>query len=46
MQDLRVLVVSDAPLTRTSLALLLADRDVLVVSGQAGTDDDWPGPGS
>ncbi|MEA2602334.1 MAG: two-component system, NarL family, nitrate/nitrite response regulator NarL [Acidobacteriota bacterium] len=44
MEDLRVLVVSDDPLARTGLALLLADRDGLVVSGQAGTDDDWPGP--
>lgn len=39
-----MLVVSDDPLARTGLALLLADRDGLVVSGQAGTDDDWPGP--
>ncbi len=44
MEDLRVLVVSDDPLARTGLALLLADRNGLVVSGQAGTDDDWPGP--
>jgi two-component system, NarL family, nitrate/nitrite response regulator NarL len=45
MEDLRVLVVSDDPLARTGLALLLADRDGFVVSGQAGVDEDWPSPG-
>jgi two-component system nitrate/nitrite response regulator NarL len=45
MEDLRVLVVSDDPLARTGLALLLADRDGIAVSGQAAADDDWPGPG-
>src|SRR4051794_20004986 len=44
MEDLRVLVVSDDPLARTGLALLLADREGITVSGQAGADDDWPGP--
>jgi hypothetical protein len=44
MEDLRVLVVSDDPLARTGLALLLADRDGIAVSGQAAADDDWPGP--
>jgi len=44
MEDLRVFVVSDDPLARTGLALLLADRDGIAVSGQAGADDDWPGP--
>jgi len=39
-----VLVVSDDPLARTGLALLLADRDGIAVSGQAAADDDWPGP--
>jgi two-component system NarL family response regulator len=32
------------PLARTGLALLLADRNGIVVSGQAGADYDWPGP--
>jgi DNA-binding NarL/FixJ family response regulator len=36
MEDLRVLVVSDDTLARTGLALLLADRDGLAVSGQTG----------
>ncbi|HEX4964560.1 MAG TPA: response regulator transcription factor [Thermoanaerobaculia bacterium] len=45
MEELRILVVSDDPLARTGLALLLADRDGLAVSGQAEADDDWPGPG-
>jgi two-component system nitrate/nitrite response regulator NarL len=44
MEDLRVLVVSDDPLARTGLALLLADRVGIAVSGQAASDDDWPGP--
>ncbi|HSS52813.1 MAG TPA: hypothetical protein VLX28_28045 [Thermoanaerobaculia bacterium] len=39
-----MLVVSDDPLARTGLALLLADRDGIAVSGQAGADDDWPDP--
>jgi DNA-binding NarL/FixJ family response regulator len=45
MVDLRVLAVSDDPLARTGLALLLADRDGLVVSGQVEVDGDWPAPG-
>jgi DNA-binding NarL/FixJ family response regulator len=44
MEDLRALVVSNDPLARTGLALLLADRDGIAVSGQAAADDDWPGP--
>src|SRR5258706_8711514 len=44
MEDLRVLVVSDAPLARTGLALLLADREGIAVSGQVAADEDWPGP--
>lgn len=39
-----MLVVSNDPLARTGLALLLADRDGIAVSGQAEADDDWPGP--
>jgi DNA-binding NarL/FixJ family response regulator len=46
MEDLRVLVVSDDPLARTGLALLLTDRDGLAVSGQVEVDDDWPAPGN
>src|SRR5690349_4788773 len=45
MDGLYVLVVSDDPLARTGLALLLGDREDLTVSGQVGTDDDWPDEG-
>src|SRR5258708_36266897 len=44
MEDLRVLVVSDDPLARTVLALLLADWTGIAVSGKAAADDDWPAP--
>jgi DNA-binding NarL/FixJ family response regulator len=44
MEDLRVVVVSDDPLAKTGLALLLADRDGIAVSGQVAADDDWHGP--
>jgi len=37
-----VLVVSDDPLARTGLALLLKGQEGLTVAGQAGVDDDWP----
>jgi len=39
-----VLVVSDDPLARTGLALLLRDGEGLILAGQAGVDDDWPEP--
>jgi two-component system, NarL family, nitrate/nitrite response regulator NarL len=45
MEALRVLVVSEDPLARTGLALLLGDREDLAVAGQVGTDDDWPEDG-
>jgi two-component system nitrate/nitrite response regulator NarL len=42
METLRVLVVSDDPLARTGLALLLGGQEGLTVAGQVGVDDDWP----
>ena len=45
MEELRVLVVSDDPLGRTGLALLLRDSEGLTLAGQVGVDDDWPEPG-
>jgi two-component system nitrate/nitrite response regulator NarL len=42
MEELRVLVVSDDPLARTGLALLLKGQERLTVAGQVGVDDDWP----
>ena len=39
---LRVLVVSEDPLARTGLGLLLEDGEDLTVIGQVGIDDDWP----
>jgi two-component system nitrate/nitrite response regulator NarL len=42
MEELRVLVVSDDPLARTGLSLLLRGQEGLIVSGQIGVDDDWP----
>jgi DNA-binding NarL/FixJ family response regulator len=42
METLRVLVVSDDPLARTGLALLLKGQEGLTVTGQVGVDDDWP----
>jgi two-component system nitrate/nitrite response regulator NarL len=42
METLRVLVVSDDPLARTGLALLLKGQEGLTVAGQVGVDDDWP----
>ncbi len=44
-EELRVLVVSDDPLARTGLALLLREREGLILAGQVGVDDDWPEPG-
>jgi two-component system nitrate/nitrite response regulator NarL len=46
MEELRVLVVSDDPLARTGLALLLKGQEGLIVVGQVGVDDDWPEPGA
>jgi len=43
-EELRVLVVSDDPLARTGLALLLRDSEGLTLAGQVGVDDDWPEP--
>jgi two-component system nitrate/nitrite response regulator NarL len=43
-EELRVLVVSDDPLARTGLALLLREGGGLILAGQAGVDDDWPNP--
>ena len=45
MEELRVLVVSDDPLARTGLALLLQGSEGLILGGQVGVDDDWPEPG-
>jgi two-component system nitrate/nitrite response regulator NarL len=42
MEELRVLVVSDDPLARRGLALLLGGQEGLIVAGQVGVDDDWP----
>lgn len=39
MEDLRVLLVSDDPLARTGLALLLDGQEGLIVVGQAGSND-------
>lgn len=39
-----MLVVSDDPLARTGLALLLRDGEGLTLTGQVGVDDDWPEP--
>jgi DNA-binding NarL/FixJ family response regulator len=44
MEELRVLVVSDDPLARTGLALLLRGSEGLTLAGQVGVDDDWPDP--
>jgi two-component system nitrate/nitrite response regulator NarL len=41
METLRVLVVSDDPLARTGLALLLGGQEGLTVAGQVGVDDEW-----
>jgi two-component system nitrate/nitrite response regulator NarL len=40
MEELRVLVVSDDPLARRGLALLLASQEGLTVAGQIGVDDE------
>jgi len=40
-----VLVVSDDPLARTGLALLLKGQEGLTVAGQVGVDDDWSDTG-
>ncbi|HEX9944435.1 MAG TPA: response regulator, partial [Thermoanaerobaculia bacterium] len=37
--------MSDDPLARTGLALLLAGQEGLTVAGQVGIDEDWPEPG-
>jgi DNA-binding NarL/FixJ family response regulator len=45
MEVLRVLVVSDDPLARTGLALLLGGQEGLAVAGPVAVEDDWPEPG-
>jgi two-component system nitrate/nitrite response regulator NarL len=40
LEELRVLVVSDDPLARRGLALLLASQEGLTVAGQIGVDDE------
>jgi DNA-binding NarL/FixJ family response regulator len=45
MEELRVLVVSDDPLARRGLALLLGSQEGFVVAGPIGVDDDWPEAG-
>ena len=40
-----MLVVSDDPLARTGLSLLLKGQEGLIVTGQVGVDDDWPDAG-
>jgi DNA-binding NarL/FixJ family response regulator len=40
LEELRVLVVSDDPLARRGLALLLASQEGLAVAGQIGVDDE------
>jgi DNA-binding NarL/FixJ family response regulator len=42
LEELRVLVVSDDPLARRGLALLLAGQEGIAVAGQIGVDEDWP----
>lgn len=39
-----MLVVSDDPLARTGLALLLRESEGLTLTGQVGVDEDWPDP--
>jgi DNA-binding NarL/FixJ family response regulator len=42
MDELRVLVVSDDPLARRGLSLLLGGQPGIVIAGQIGVDDDGP----
>jgi two-component system nitrate/nitrite response regulator NarL len=44
MEELRVVVVSDDPLARTGIALLLGGQEGLHVAGQVGVDEDWADP--
>jgi hypothetical protein len=39
MEELRVVVVSDDPLARTGIALLLGGQEGLLVAGQVGVDE-------
>jgi two-component system nitrate/nitrite response regulator NarL len=41
-EELRVLVVSDDPLARRGLALLLGGQEGIAVAGQIGVDEEWP----
>ncbi|HEY0514283.1 MAG TPA: response regulator transcription factor [Thermoanaerobaculia bacterium] len=43
MAELRVVVVSDDPLARTGIALLLGGSEGLTVLDQVGVDEDWFG---
>jgi two-component system nitrate/nitrite response regulator NarL len=44
MEELRVVVVSDDPLARTGIALLLGSQEGITVADQVGVDEDWPDP--
>jgi DNA-binding NarL/FixJ family response regulator len=46
MEALRVLVVSDDPLGRTGIALLLDGQEGLTIAGLVGVDEDWPEAGA
>jgi two-component system nitrate/nitrite response regulator NarL len=45
MEGLRIVVVSDDPLARTGIALLLGGSEGLTVLDPVGVDDDWSDPG-
>ncbi len=44
MEELRVVVVSDDPLARSGIALLLGESEGLTVVAQVRVDDDWAEP--
>lgn len=44
MESLRIVVVSDDPLARTGIALLLGESEGLTVVAQIRVDDDWSEP--
>ena len=46
MEELRIVVVSDDPLARTGIALLLGGSEGLTVLDPVGVDDDWAEPGA
>jgi len=45
LEGLRIVVVSDDPLARTGIALLLGGSEGLTVLDPVGVDDDWSEPG-